>query len=68
MKFTTQEKLLISFYLFLIILVTFIFVGYVMNLFSIIYCDFQEPLKEEFLRMIGLIIPPLGGVLGYINF
>jgi len=43
-------------------------IGWVMNIVALVQCDFAAPWKEEALRIIGLIVAPLGGVFGWFNF
>lgn len=40
--------------------------GWIMNVVQLIQCDFASPYKAEVLRIIGILIPPIGSVLGYI--
>lgn len=44
-----------------------LFVGWVKNIIKLSKCDFESPYKCEVFHTIG-IIPPLGAVIGYMNF
>lgn len=50
---------------FIILLV--LFVGWVMNIVAFTKCDFQMPIKAEIVRGIGIGIPPVGAVMGYLD-
>ena len=42
-------------------------VGYLMNIGLFMSCDFKEPYKEEAIRGIGVVVPPIGAVTGYVH-
>lgn len=43
-------------------------VGYLLNLSALINnADFKQPYKTEVIRTLGVIIPPLGGIIGYMT-
>lgn len=42
-------------------------VGFVRNIVRLCYCDFEAPYKAEIIRGIGIFIPPVGGIVGWIN-
>lgn len=41
--------------------------GYVKNVIRLIECDFNPSYKAETIRIIGVCVPPVGAVVGYIN-
>lgn len=45
----------------------FAFFGYVANIVSLCKCDFEAPVKAEVIRSVGVIIPVVGVVTGYID-
>lgn len=54
--------------LFAIIIVSLISViGYGNNIIRLTEYDFKEPYKAEALRGLGVVIPPVGIVMGYIT-
>ena len=42
-------------------------IGYVANIYKLTKCDFDTPLKAEVIRVAGIIVVPVGMVLGYVN-
>jgi len=42
-------------------------IGWINNIIKLSNCNFNKPHKEEIIRIIGIPIVPLGGVVGYIN-
>ena len=44
------------------------FVGWVQNIFGLVGADFEKPYKAEAIRTIGVFIPPVGAVVGYVTF
>lgn len=59
-------KLLIS--LVPVVLMLSILIGWFMNVFAVFKLDFQEPYKAEVVRVLGIVIPPVGGMAGYVTF
>lgn len=53
----------------LIIIMLFVlsFIGFCMNVVKLINCDFQTPYRAEVFRSIGIIIPPAGSIIGWID-
>lgn len=51
---------------FTIILWLVLFIGYVGNIIKLLKCDFQASYKAEIIRTIGIFIPPMGCIVGYI--
>ena len=41
--------------------------GYIANLVKFVQCDFEDPYKAEVIRGIGVVIPPVGVVCGYLT-
>jgi hypothetical protein len=41
--------------------------GYVANIVSLCHCDFKEQYKAEILRGIGIVLPPVGVIEGYLK-
>ena len=41
--------------------------GYVSNIFKLVRCDFASPYKAEVIHGVGVFLPPVGAVAGYIN-
>jgi hypothetical protein len=42
-------------------------VGWVMNMVAFVQCDFQAPYKAEVLRGLGVFVPPVGVIEGWIT-
>jgi hypothetical protein len=42
-------------------------VGWVMNIYKFSQYDFDTPLKAEVIRGIGIVVAPMGAVIGYID-
>jgi len=60
-----QENLFVTFLS--LLLMAPILYGYGMNIWKLSSADFQAPYKAEVLRGIGVIVPPVGVVTGYLN-
>jgi len=43
-------------------------IGFIMNVVALIGCDFNPIDKEEIIRGIGIFVPPIGCILGFISF
>ena len=41
--------------------------GWIANLCRFVNCDFEQPLKAEVIRGIGVFVPPVGAIAGYID-
>ena len=50
-----------------LLVVLLLIVGWVMNLVAFCRCDFEAPYKAEIIRAVGVVVPPVGGVAGYIG-
>lgn len=44
-----------------------LFYGYIANIYKLSKCDFDTPLKSEVIRGIGVVVPPIGIVVGFID-
>jgi len=42
-------------------------IGYIYNIVYLVNYSFKEPYRAEAIRTVGVIVPPLGAVLGYIH-
>lgn len=42
-------------------------IGYIANIYKLTDCDFDAPYKAETFRVVGIVIPPVGAVMGFIN-
>ena len=42
-------------------------VGYIMNIVALCNCDFEPNYKAEVIRSIGIVVPPVGAVAGWIH-
>ena len=41
--------------------------GWFRNIYKLTQCDFDVPLKTEVIRSVGILVFPLGAILGYMN-
>ena len=41
--------------------------GYCMNISKLVSCDFEPSYKSEILRGVGVMIPPVGVVMGFLE-
>ena len=53
--------------LLVIVFVLSIFVGYIFNVIELFKCNFEPIGKAEIVRTIGVFVPPIGVVAGYID-
>lgn len=60
------EKFGVGFFVAIVLLCMFLFVGYIKNIVKLGKLDFQEPYKAEVIRMIG-VFPPVGMIAGWVN-
>lgn len=49
------------------VIVGAIILGYGLNIISFINCDFKEPYREEAIRGVGVVFPPVGVIAGYME-
>lgn len=45
--------------------VTLAIIGWGLNIVKLCQCDFKQPVKAEFIRAVGIFVPPVGAVMGY---
>lgn len=53
--------------LLLLFVVILMFIGWGKNIYKLSECDFEAPYKCEVIHAVG-IIPPVGGVVGWMDF
>lgn len=41
--------------------------GYIANIYKLTDCDFDKPYKAEVIRVVGIVVPPVGCVTGFIH-
>jgi hypothetical protein len=41
--------------------------GWVRNIYKLVQCDFDVPLKTETIRLIGIPLFPMGAMIGYMD-
>jgi hypothetical protein len=51
----------------LILITGLLILGWFVNIYKFFQCDFDTPLKEEVIRAAGIFVPPVGGILGYVD-
>lgn len=51
----------------LLLIAGILMMGWFVNIIRFFQCDFDTPFKEEVVRGVGIFVPPVGGVVGYIN-
>lgn len=49
---------------FIVILAVLCTIGWGVNLVKLIKCDFEPSYKEEIIRGVGVILPPVGAIVG----
>jgi hypothetical protein len=49
------------------LLIIGLFIGWIVNLVAFFDCDFDLPMKCEAVRGIGIVVPFVGGVTGYMD-
>lgn len=42
--------------------------GYLMNVYAVFHLDFASPYKAEAIRTVGVFVPPVGVVAGFVTF
>lgn len=48
-------------------IIVFVVGGWIGNLVKLCKCDFQAPYKTEIIRVVGLLVPPVGMVTGWMS-
>ena len=46
-------------------LVAFLSLGWCLNVYRLVTCDWKPPYKEEAIRSIAVFVAPAGGVIGW---
>lgn len=41
--------------------------GYIANIYKLTDCDFDKPYKAEVIRVVGIVVPPVGCVTGFMH-
>ena len=41
--------------------------GYIANIYKLTECDFDKPYKAEVIRVVGIVVPPVGCVTGFMH-
>jgi hypothetical protein len=65
-RLTPDEKASLGVIIFILIIIGSGMLGYVFNLIKLTQCDFETPYKVEILRGIGVVVPPIGAIEGFI--
>lgn len=63
-KGASAPELLIVIYLAVLLIGT---IGWIMNIVKFCRCDFDRPIKAEVCRGIGIIVPPVGAIEGFLT-
>lgn len=42
-------------------------IGWGMNIYKLTKCDFKPSVKAEFIRALGIVVPPVGAIAGYLT-
>jgi len=50
-----------------VIITLLLSVGWVMNIVSLANCDFKAPYKAEVVHVIGVVLPLVGGIVGWMD-
>ena len=69
MKHTEKGFTAVELFLVLITIVAVVVVvgGYISNIVKLCGCDFATPYKAEVIRIAGIVVPPVGVIVGYLN-
>jgi hypothetical protein len=41
--------------------------GYIANIYKLTQCDFEPKYKAETIRICGILFPPVGVIIGYVD-
>lgn len=52
----------------LVFIVVGICYGYIHNIYMLCNDDFKAPYKAEIIRGVGIVVPPVGWIAGYVTF
>lgn len=44
-----------------------VMVGYFLNIYKLTQCDFEPKYRAETIRLCGVIFPPVGVIIGYVD-
>ena len=44
-----------------------VMIGYISNIVKLLDCDFDAPYKSEAIRIVGILVPPVGVFTGYME-
>ncbi len=50
-----------------VLLTVAMFVGWGINVGKLVQCDFKAPYKAEVVRSVGVVIPMVGGIAGFME-
>jgi|TARA_R110000765_G_scaffold30165_2_gene71469 hypothetical protein len=50
-----------------LLIVVILAFGWILNIIELLKCDFEPSYKEEVIRTVGVFVPPIGFVCGYIE-
>lgn len=67
MKSKVDVNVGLGMFLFVILVMIFSAVGYIGNIVRLAHTDFKPSYKAEILRGVGIVIPPVGIIEGYIK-
>lgn len=42
-------------------------IGWIINIFKLTDLDFEPNYKAEVIRVVGIIVPPVGGIIGWFD-
>ena len=54
--------------LLIVLMVTIMPIGYFLNIYKLLQCDFEPSYKSECIRGLGVAVPPMGSIAGYMEF
>ena len=60
-------KTVIIVYSIYVLLAIFGLVGWIKNISKLIDCDFESSYKTEVLRTVGIVVAPMGAIIGYMD-
>lgn len=68
MRYTKREvRLVYAQAIVIFVIVAIMGYGYIMNIVKLTECDFEPIGKAEILRVTGILVPPVGAVMGYLG-
>lgn len=60
-------KTVIIVYSIYVLLAIFGLIGWIKNISKLIDCDFEPSYKTEVLRTVGIVVAPMGAIIGYMD-